>query len=233
MMEKNPVIRHESAHQGAVKHRAPAVVLGLQAGTMEERMRDGPKSPKVLTEADFVESMGYLIPRPPEPGTCLLIVAHTNLYGTEPAEDEFDRSDARDFLKMALSVAQEFREIRVGLLNQNDAPAAIRRLPISVDWSHAEASICLPCGEWRQVICDGETPESLRLWLRGILLAIGLRSTITRDDLDVRLAYELAQPATWSFTDARWDEPDFRSKLYKAAKEELDRLTEEWTGRFP
>jgi hypothetical protein len=188
------------------------------------------KSPKLLTDADFVESSGYLRPRPPEPGTCLLIIAHANLYGTEPTEDEFDRSDERDFIKMVLTVAQEFPEIRVGLLNQNDAPAAYRRLPTSIV-NPAEALVCLH-SEWRQVECD-ETPESLRLWLRGILLAIGLRSTISREDLNLRLAYELAQPKLHSIPVARWDEPSFRSKLYKAAKQGLDRLTEQWVRRGP
>jgi hypothetical protein len=194
-------------------------------------MRDDPKLPTLLIEADFVESMGCLIPRPVEPGTCLLIVAHTNLYGTEPTEDEFDRSDARDFLKMVVTVAQEFPEIRVGLLNHNDAPVAIRRLPIGS--SHAEAAICLK-SNWRVVICDeSERPDSLRLWLRGILLATGLRSTLSRDDLNVRLAYELGQPEKYSFSDARWDVPHFRSELYKAATQELDRLTEQWSLRGP
>ena len=195
-------------------------------------MRDDPKLPRVLTEADFVESMGYLMPRSVEPGTCLLIVAHTNLYGTEPTEDEFDRSDARDFLEMALTVAQEYPEIRVGLLNQNDAPAAIRRLPTSIGFcADVDALVCLIPGEYRQVSCDGETPESFRLWLQGILLATGLRSTISREDLNVRLAYELAEPESYSFTVARWDEPHFRSEVYKVAKQELDRLTEQWTFR--
>jgi hypothetical protein len=194
-------------------------------------MRDDPKLPTLLTEADFVESMGYLIPRPVEPGTYLLIVVHTNLYGTEPTEDEFDRSDADDFFKMVLTVAQEFPEIRVGLLNRNDALGAIRRLPIGL--SHAEAAVCLG-PDWRVVICDeGETPDSLRLWLRGILLATGLRSTVSRDDLNVRLAYELAHPEKYSMSEARWDVPHFRSELYKAATQELDRLTEQWTLRSP
>ena len=196
-------------------------------------MCDDPKLPKVLTEADFVESIGCLMPRPPEPGTCLLIVAHTNLYGTEPAEDEFDRSDARDFLKMALTVAQEFPEIRIGLLNQNDAPAVIRRLPTSLDCSHAEALVCLDSTEWRQVICDDETPESLRLWLHGILLATGLRSTTSREDLNVRLAYELAQPEKWSFSDAGGTSRASGPSSINAAKQELDRLTEQWTSRDP
>jgi hypothetical protein len=194
-------------------------------------MRDDPKLPTLLTEADFVESTGYLIPRPVEPGTYLLIVVHTNLYGTEPTEDEFDGSDARDFLKFVLMVVQEFPEIRVGLLNRNDAPTALRRLPIG--FSHAEAALCLE-PDWRVVICDeDETPDSLRLWLRGILLATGLRSTVSRDDLNVRLAYELAQPEKHSFSYARWDVPQFRSELYKAATQEVDRLTEQWTGRGP
>ncbi len=77
-----------------------------------------------------------------------------------------------------------------------------------------------------------ETPDSLRLWLLGILLATGLRATTTRDDLDVRLAYELAEPELWHFGEARWDEPSFRYAAYEAAKRTLDELTEQW-GRRP
>lgn len=196
-------------------------------------MHHDPKLPTLLTEADFVESMGYLIPRPVEPGTCLLIVAHANLYGTEPTDDEFDSSDARDFLKMVLRLAQEFPEIRVGLLNYKDAPAAIRRLPLGYRYLNAEAATYLHYHEWRVICEDGETPDSLRLWLRGILLSTGLRSTDSRDDLNVRLAYELAQPHIHSFSYARWDEPRFRSELYKAAIQELDQLTEQWALRAP
>jgi hypothetical protein len=202
---------------------------------MEECKGDAPRSPKVLGDADFVESMGRLVPSPPEPGTCLLIIAHNNFYGMEPTEDEYDSCEARDFLEVVLAVAQEFQEIRVGLLNHRDAQAAIRRLPITFSSGpslFAEAFVCLSPTEWRHVICgDNETPESVRLWLRGVLLATGLRSTISRDDLNVRLAYELAQPEEYSFSVARWDVPHFRSELYKAAKQELDRLTEKWARR--
>ena len=86
--------------------------------------------PKVLTDADFIETAGYMVPRSVEAETCLLIVAHSNLCGTEPAGDQSDSLGARDFLEMILASTHEFTEIRVGLLNYNDAPAAIRRLPI-------------------------------------------------------------------------------------------------------
>jgi hypothetical protein len=201
--------------------------------TMEECKGGAPRSPKVLTDADFVESTGYLVSCPPEPGTCLLIIAHTNLYGTEPTEDEYDSCEARNFLEMLLTVAQEFQEIRIGLLNHLDVQASIRRLPIAPSGSflYAEALVCLGPTEWRHIVCGDETPESVRLWLRGVLLATGLRSTISRDDLNVRLAYELGQTEKYSFSDARWDAPHFRSKLYKAAKQELDRLSEKWALR--
>src|SRR5215831_7718796 len=90
------------------------------------------KSPKLLTDADFVECMGDLELRPLEPGTCPLIIVHTNLYGTKPAGDEDDGYGARDFLKMILAVAQEFPKVRVGLLNPDDAPDAFHRLPFTV-----------------------------------------------------------------------------------------------------
>jgi hypothetical protein len=49
----------------------------------KRRPDDGLKSVKLLSDADFVESIGYLEPRSLDPDTCLLIIAHTNLYGTE------------------------------------------------------------------------------------------------------------------------------------------------------
>ena len=197
-------------------------------------MPEGLKAPKVLTDADFVESMGYLEPHPVEPDTCLLIIAHTNLYGTKPVEDEHDGCGARDFLEMVLTVAQEFPEVRVGLLNDNDAPDAFIRLSIDRRPPYAEALVCVGLSDWRRVECiDNDTLDSLRLWLRGILLTTGFRPTNSRDDLTVRLAYELAQPERYSFDDARWDVPHFRYRLYEAAKHELDRLTEEWVHKSP
>jgi hypothetical protein len=193
------------------------------------------RPPKVITDADFLESRGRLVPCPVEPGCCLVIVAHTNLYGTNDTEDEFDTFEARDFLKMVLLVAEEFQEIQVGLLNHRDAQAAIRRLSMNYSGPiSAQVLISLNETEWRHITCgDGETPQSIRLWLRGVLLANGFRSTTSRDDLNVRLAYELAQPATYDFGAARWDVPHFRSKLYNEAKEKIDGLVKKWTRLEP
>ena len=194
------------------------------------------RPPKVITDADFVESRGYLVPSPVEPGCCLVIVAHTNLYGTDASEDEFDSFEARDFLKMVLAVAEEFQEIQIGLLNHHDAQAAIQRLSMTYSGaiSGSEVLVCLHETSWRNIISgDGETPDSIRLWLRGVLLANGFRATTSRDDLNVRLAYELAQPATYDFGEARWDVPDFRSKVYYEAKQKVDGLVEKWVVRSP
>jgi hypothetical protein len=211
-------------------YRAP-----LDTGKDKEKCKvTPPYRMQVLTDADFGESMGYLVPPPAEPGTCLLIIPHTSLHGTEPTEDEYDSCGARDFLEMVLSAALEFPEIRVALLNHRDAQKAVRWLSIvpigsSLD---VQALICLGSHTWHQIGCGtDETAESVRLWLRGLLLATGVRATTSRDDLNVRLAYELAHPNTHSFSDARWDVPHFRSRLYNAAKKQLDRLTEEWAAQ--
>jgi hypothetical protein len=195
-----------------------------------------PRSPKVMTDADFVETMGSLLPCPIEPGSCLLILAHTNLHGTEAAEDESDSFEARDFFEMVLAVAQEFQEIQIGLLNHRDAEKATGRLNVAPSASalFSEVLVCLHATEWRHITCGcDETPKSIRLWLRGVLLANGFRSTISRDDLKVRLAYELAEPANFDFGEARWDVPDFRTKLYNEAKQQLDRLAKKWALRGP
>jgi len=191
---------------------------------------------RVMTDADFVESQGYLVPGPVEPGCCLVIAAHTNLCGTDDSEEEFDSFEPRDFFKMALAVAEEFQEVQVGLLNHHDAQAAMQRISMTYSGANSgsELLICLHETSWRNIICgDGETEDSIRLWLRGVLLANGFRSTTSRDDLNVRLAYELAQPATYDFGDARWDVPSFRSKVYYEAKQKIDRLVKQWAVQSP
>jgi hypothetical protein len=77
---------------------------------LEERKVLSSRPPKVMTDADFVESTGYLVPSPVEPGYCLVIIAHTNLYNTEATEDESDPFDARDFFEMVLAVAEDPRD---------------------------------------------------------------------------------------------------------------------------
>ena len=194
------------------------------------------RPPIVMTDANFVESCESLIPSPAEPGCCLVIVAHANLYGTNASEDECDSFEPRNFLEMVLAVAAEFQEIQIGLLNYCDAPAAVKRLGMTYSgaFSGSEALICIHKTKWRSVICgDGETPDSIRLWLRGVLLANGFRSATSRDDLNVRLAYELAQPARYDFDEARWDVPSFRSKVYYEAKKKVDGLVEKWVVRSP
>lgn len=196
---------------------------------MVERENDASKPPRILTRADFVGSMGHLVPRSSGAGTCLLIIVHSDLYGTSPSEDEFDLSDARDFIKMVLAVAGEFGEVQVGLLNHRDASATIERLPTPSGNPHAEALICVNACEWRQILCgEGETSDTIRLWLRGILLATDFRPTSSTDDLNVRLAYELGRPPAYSFLSAQWDAPDLRLRLYGEAKLAVDKLRERW-----
>jgi hypothetical protein len=201
---------------------------------MAKRESDASKSPKVLTDADFVRSGGYLVPRSLSASTCLLIVVHADLYGNLPTEDESDSFEACDFIKMVLAVAEEFQEVQAGLLNHRDASATLERLPTPSASAYAEALICLNDCEWRQILCgEGETSDTIRLWLRGILLSNGFRPTNSTDDLNVRLAYELGQPPRYSFSAARWDVPGFRLKLYSEAKQTVAKLTDMWSDQTP
>jgi hypothetical protein len=94
--------------------------------------------------------------------------------------------------------------------------------------------ICLNDCEWRQILCgESETLDTIRLWLRGILLSTGFRPTNSTDDLNVRLAYELGRPPRYSFSSARWDVPGFRLKLYGEAKQTAAKLTDMWSDRTP
>src|SRR5258708_23710515 len=88
---ERPAARAASSHKHLLPLRYPSVIalpglaclrvidLGLPrwtiaryvAGNMVGLMCDDPKSPKVLTEVDFIESMGYLIPRRPVPNQAL------------------------------------------------------------------------------------------------------------------------------------------------------------------
>jgi hypothetical protein len=188
-----------------------------------------PKVPRILSEADFAEPGYELRLRDAEPGTCSLIIAHTNLYGTTPAEDDHG---ARDFLKMMLGVAEEFPEVTVGLLSRDDAGDLARWLQFEPG-SRPQANGVISTAGQTIVYYDHETPESLRLWFRGILLRIGIRACVSKDDLAVRLAYELAEPERYSFSEARWSTPRFRNRSYEAAKQALDTLTEKWAPGIP
>src|ERR1700712_795366 len=68
----------------------------------------------ILSDKDFTDAR-------PSTSPCKLVVLHANLFGVTPAEGD-EHSDARDLLKMALDVAQDFPEMRVGLLNALESP---------------------------------------------------------------------------------------------------------------
>lgn len=178
---------------------------------------------RILTEADFTEEYGYLVPR----DKSWLIIAHENI------DDENDRNGAHAFVQMVLSVAPDFPEITTVTLDTTLEFA--HRLPVSRyrSWAYAEALICLSAEEWRVVLCDDEDANSIRTWLRGILLGCGMRPTVSREDLNIRVAYELAQPEACSFTDARWDVPHYRKQVCDAAKDKLDGMVEYWVSRSP
>ena len=201
---------------------------------MADSNRAAPVPAKILTDADFFESAGNLVPRQPEPGVCLLVVVHSGLHGTPLAEDESDPFEARQFLQTVLAAAQEFPEVQVGLLNYRLAKAITARLPIDDPGpsSYAQALIFSGGTEWHQIVCGvDETAETIRLWLRGVLLAYGFRPTSNQDDLTVRLACELAQPERISFSEARWGVPKFRSEVHKAAKRSVVELIDKWVHR--
>ena len=60
-----------------------------------------------------------------------------------------------------------------------------------------------------------------------------MRPTVSGEDLNIRVAYELTQPEACSFTDARWDVPHYRKQVCDAAKEKLDGVVEYWVSRSP
>ncbi|GLR86540.1 hypothetical protein [Bradyrhizobium iriomotense] len=188
---------------------------------------------RILAEADFVDPEGQLVPRSSTPGRLLLVIAHSNVDGTPPADGESGKDEIHEFFRLMIAAAEEFPEFEPCLLNYDDAPSAVHRLGVERYGSSdfAEAMIYSALGRIQHITFDGETPESVRLWLRGTSLGLGLRATARHDDLIARLAYELAEPHGYSFSDARWDVPTFRSKVYQAARTALEELTEFWTGQ--
>ena len=61
-----------------------------------------------------------------------------------------------------------------------------------------------------------ETPASFHHWVLGILLAFGYRPTLTREEIVLRLAYDLAQPPECASADDRWDDGDLRTRAIQA-----------------
>ena len=77
-----------------------------------------------------------------------------------------------------------------------------------------------------------ETLPTLRQWILGVLLAWGYRPTTSREEIVIRLAYDLAQPAESDSPDPQWDDVEIRTMAILAAKEALAPLYEEWVPGF-
>jgi hypothetical protein len=78
----------------------------------------------------------------------------------------------------------------------------------------------------------GETPASLRQWLLGISLGWACRPAASREEICVRLAYDLAQPPEVACPDPRWDDPEIRAMAVLAVRETLLPLYEDWVPGF-
>jgi hypothetical protein len=64
------------------------------------------------------------------------------------------------------------------------------------------------------------------------LLAWGYRPTISREEIVVRLAYDIAEPPEFDSPDPRWDDLEIRTMAILSARETLASLYEEWVPGF-
>jgi hypothetical protein len=184
--------------------------------------------PVVLTAADFID--GGLV----SPGGCTLVIAHANLVGVAPAEGD-GPSKARELLEAALEIADVFQEMHVGLLNCLDFPATAEQLSVYVsDYGTRCATLIFTDRHDPHFIAAGgsETPASVHQWVLGILLARGYRPTTSREEIIVRLAYDLTQPTECDSPHLRWDDAEIRTMAILAATEALAPLYEEWVPGF-
>jgi hypothetical protein len=182
----------------------------------------------ILTDKDFVDG------RPTDASACKLVILHANLFGVTPAEGD-DHSDARDLLKMALEVAQDFPEVRLGMLNCLEYAELAEKQSVYVSEFGTRCALTIFIeGRDPHVISAGynETPETLHHWVQGILAAWGLRPTVTREEIVVRLAYDIAQPPEVNFPAPRWDDPETRAQAIRAAREALGPLYKVWVPGF-
>jgi hypothetical protein len=186
------------------------------------------REPIVFTGADFTD--GYLT----RLNGCTLVIAHANL--TEVAfEDEEDRSDGRNLLRIALAAADDFPELQIGLLDCVAYPETAEQLGVYVSEYGIQCAVLI-FTERSEPHCIAasadDTPASFHQWVLGILLGTGGRPTATREDIVVRLAYDLAQFSGPDTTDPQWDDPDIQQTALQAARQALMPLYHAWVPGF-
>ena len=175
----------------------------------------------VLTDSDFSDGkLSKLIPY-------TLVLAHASLSPD-------DRSAAQTLFKTALRIAQDFPELQVGLLNCLDYPELAERLPVYVSefGTQFAALIFIPDGglHFTAAVYE-EDAESFYFWVLGILLA-RYRPATTREEIIVRVAYDLVHEPVPEFTGERWDDVSLRKHAISAARDALAPLYEEWIPEF-
>jgi hypothetical protein len=186
------------------------------------------EEPIVLTGEDFTD--GRLATRT----GCTLVVAHANLVGVAP-EKSVGLSDARKLLETALGTADDFPELQVALLNCLAYPQAAEQLSVYVsEYGTQCAALMFTDGRDPHFIVAGgnDTPATFHQWVLGILLASGARPTTIREEIVIRLAYDIAQPPEFDSPDPRWDDAEIRTIAILAARETLAPLYEEWVPGF-
>jgi hypothetical protein len=184
--------------------------------------------PVILTAEDFTDGQCTSLKG------CVLVVAHANLVGVAPAE-RGTQSDARELLDMGLEIADGFPEMQVGLLNCLAHPETSEQLSVYVSeyGTQCAALIFAEAHDPHFIAAGGrETPRTLQQWVLGILLAWGYRPTISREEIVVRLAYDIAQPPEFDSPDPRWDDLEIRTMAILSARETLAPLYEEWVPGF-
>jgi hypothetical protein len=176
----------------------------------------------VLTDSDFSDGkLSNLTP-------CTLVLAHASLSPDD------HHSAAQTLFETALEVAKDFPELRVGLLNCLDYPELAERLPVYVSdfGTQFAALIFIPDGEphFTAAVYE-EDAGSLYIWILGILLA-RYRPATCREDIIVRVAYDLMREPMPEFTGERWDDVEWRKHAVNAARDALAPLYEEWVPEF-
>jgi hypothetical protein len=164
----------------------------------------------VLTDSDF--SDGKLSELTP----CRLVLAHAIL-------SDDGRSAAQTLFEIALRVAQDFPELHVGVLNCLDYPELAERLPVYVSefGTQFAALIFIPDGDphFTAAVYE-EDAESFYFWVLGILLA-RYRPATTREEIIVRVAYDLMHEPVPDFMGERWDDVELRKNAINAARDAL------------
>jgi hypothetical protein len=156
-----------------------------------------------LNDPVVLTAADFIDGRLASPQGCTLVIAHANLVGVTPAEGD-GPSKARELLEAALEIADVFQEMHVGLLNCLDFPATAEQLSVYVsDYGTRCATL---------IFTD--------------------RPTTSREEIIVRLAYDLTQPTECDSPHLRWDDAEIRTMAILAARETLEPLYEEWVPGF-